>query len=286
MMMGSDPSKVAGARFSRRAARRVLSYARPYRGAIVAFVTVIVLESVLALVPIFVFKRIIDVAIPDGDRTMLHVLAVVALVSALIIAGLSFVERYWSSRIGEGLIYDLRVELFDHVSAMPIGFFTRTQTGALMSRMNNDVIGAQRAVTTTLGSVVSNVIVLGTTLAAEYRKLFSPAIDIAAEFNISERQLERKVRDAFGLPLRDMRRIVRFGLTLPKLLDPSVAWGDLTGIAQECGYFDQAHMHRDFTELSGLAPTELVRKIRSDDPAYWMYRIPQPDFNRLYIPVD
>ena len=99
MMMGSDPSKVAGARFSRRAARRVLSYARPYRGAIVAFVTVIVLESVLALVPIFVFKRIIDVAIPDGDRTMLHVLAVVALVSALIIAGLSFVERYWSSLV-------------------------------------------------------------------------------------------------------------------------------------------------------------------------------------------
>lgn len=127
---------------------------------------------------------------------------------------------------------------------------------------------------------------LGTTLAAEYQKLFSPAINIAAEFNISERQLERKVRDAFGLPLRDMRRIVRFGLTLPKLLDPSVAWGDLTGIAQECGYFDQAHMHRDFTKLSGLAPMELVRKIRSDDPAYWMYRIPQPDFNRLYIPAN
>ena len=127
---------------------------------------------------------------------------------------------------------------------------------------------------------------LGTTLAAEYRKLFSPAVDIASEFNISERQLERKVLQAFGLPLRDMRRIVRFGLTLPKLLDPALAWGDLTDIAQECGYFDQAHMHRDFTELGGLAPMELVRQIRGDDPAYWMYRIPQPDFNRLYIPAD
>ena len=95
---------------------------------------------------------------------MLHPLAGLALVAALRIAGLSFVERFYSSRIGEGLIYDLRVKLFDHVSAMPIGFFTRTQTGALMSRMNNDVIGAQRAVTTTLGSVVSNVIVLATTL--------------------------------------------------------------------------------------------------------------------------
>ena len=81
---------------------------------------------------------------------------------------MSFFERLYSSRIGEGLIYDLRVKLFDHVSAMPIGFFTRTQTGALMSRLNNDVIGAQRAVTTTLGSVVSNVIVLITTLIAMF----------------------------------------------------------------------------------------------------------------------
>src|SRR5262249_58948801 len=79
---------------------------------------------------------------------------------------LSFGERYWSARIGEGLIYDLRVKLFDHVQRMPIAFFTRTQTGALISRMNNDVIGAQRAVTTTLGSVVSNVVVLTTTLIA------------------------------------------------------------------------------------------------------------------------
>lgn len=127
---------------------------------------------------------------------------------------------------------------------------------------------------------------VGTALAAEYRKLFSPVADLTAEFNISERQFERKVQQAFGLPLRDMRRIVRFGLTLPKLLDPSVAWGDLTRIAQECGYYDQAHMHREFTELSGLAPIELVRKIKGNDPAYWWYRIPQPDFKRLFIPVD
>jgi AraC-like DNA-binding protein len=127
---------------------------------------------------------------------------------------------------------------------------------------------------------------IGTTLATEYRKLFSPMVDIASAFGISERQLERKVQQAFGLPLRDMRRIVRFGLTLPQLLAPSVAWGDLTHIAQECGYYDQAHMHREFTDLSGLGPIELVRKIKSDDPAYWMYRIPQPDFNRLFIPAD
>lgn len=164
MMMNTDADKVAGAKLNRRTARRVLGFARPYRPAIITFVVVIVLESVLALVPIYVLKRIIDVAIPEGNRGLLHSLAALALVAALFIAGLSFVERFYSSRIGEGLIYDLRVKLFDHVSAMPIGFFTRTQTGALMSRMNNDVIGAQRAVTTTLGSVVSNVIVLATTL--------------------------------------------------------------------------------------------------------------------------
>ncbi len=164
MMMNTDADKVAGAKLNRRTARRVLTFARPFRPAIIIFVVVVVLESVLALVPIWVLKQIIDVAIPQGNRGELHQLAGLALVAALGIAGLSFVERFYSSRIGEGLIFDLRVKLFDHVSAMPIGFFTRTQTGALMSRMNNDVIGAQRAVTTTLGSVVSNVIVLGTTL--------------------------------------------------------------------------------------------------------------------------
>lgn len=127
---------------------------------------------------------------------------------------------------------------------------------------------------------------VGTALAAEYRKLFSPAVDIATTFRISERQLERKVLQAFGLPLRDMRRIVRFGLTLPQLLAPTVERGDLTHIAQECGYYDQPHMHREFSELSGLGPIDLVRKIKSDDPAYWMYRIPQPDFNRLFIPAN
>jgi ATP-binding cassette subfamily B protein len=206
MMMGSDPSQVAGAKLNRRTARRVLAFARPYRRAIVTFVVVIVAEAVLALVPIFLFKRIIDVAIVEGDRSMLHVLAALAVVAALAIAALSFVERFYSSRIGEGLIYDLRVKLFDHVSAMPIGFFTRTQTGALMSRMNNDVIGAQRAVTTTLGSVVSNVIVLGTTLVAmialEWRITFL-ALLVLPVFIIPAKRVGRRLsaitREGFDL---------------------------------------------------------------------------------------
>lgn len=167
-MMAGNRDAIAGKSLSRRTIRRVLSHARPYRWAITAFVVVIVIQALLGLAPALLFRQIIDKAIPEGNRGLLHVLAAVVIAAAVFSAAMSFFERFYSSRIGEGLIYDLRVKLFDHVSAMPIGFFTRTQTGALMSRLNNDVIGAQRAVTTTLGSVVSNVIVLITTLIAMF----------------------------------------------------------------------------------------------------------------------
>ena len=126
---------------------------------------------------------------------------------------------------------------------------------------------------------------IASALTEEHRKLFSPVAQLAARFGIGERQFERKVMQSFGLPLRDLRRIARFGLTLPRLIGADVGWGNLTRIAHEAGYYDQAHMHRDFSELSGLPPLPLVQKIASDDPAYWLYQIPQPDFNRLFIPA-
>ncbi len=167
-MMAGNRDAIAGKSLSRRTVLRVLSYASPYRWAITAFLIVIVIQALLGLAPALLFRQIIDKAIPEGNRGLLHVLAAVVIAAAIFSSAMSFFERLYSSRIGEGLIFDLRVKLFDHVSAMPIGFFTRTQTGALMSRLNNDVIGAQRAVTTTLGSVVSNVIVLITTLIAMF----------------------------------------------------------------------------------------------------------------------
>ena len=167
-MMAGNRDAIAGKSLSRRTVLRVLSYASPYRWAITAFLIVIVIQALLGLAPALLFRQIIDKAIPEGNRGLLHVLAAVVIAAAVFSSAMSFFERLYSSRIGEGLIFDLRVKLFDHVSAMPIGFFTRTQTGALMSRLNNDVIGAQRAVTTTLGSVVSNVIVLITTLIAMF----------------------------------------------------------------------------------------------------------------------
>ncbi len=166
MAMGSDPSKIEGATVDKGVVRRVAQLAKPYRWMLIGFVLVIIVEAIIALLPPLFFRSIIDTAIPDGNRGLLNLLAALVVVSALFDAGLGFVERWFSAKVGEGVIFDLRAKLFDHVQRMPIAFFTRTQTGALISRMNNDVIGAQRALTTTLGSVVSNLIVLVTTLGA------------------------------------------------------------------------------------------------------------------------
>ncbi len=165
MMLPGDANAVKDARLDRGALARAWRFARPYRRAIWIFVACIIASAVLALVPPLVFRRILDVAIPRRDRRQITWLAALVVAAAVGDAALATAQRWYSSRIGEGLIYDLRVALFDKVQRMPVAFFTRTQTGALMSRLNNDVIGAQNAVTNTLGSVVSNVIVLITTLA-------------------------------------------------------------------------------------------------------------------------
>ena len=196
--LGQDPAKVAGASLERETLRRALDYARPYRRMIVGFLLTIVLAAVLSLIPPLLFRQIIDVAIPDENRSLLSFLAALALLSAFGEALLGFFERWWSSRIGEGLIYDLRVALMDHVQRLPIAFFTRTQTGALISRLNNDVVGAQRAVTQTLGSVVSNVIVLVTTLIAMFIlqwQLTLLALVLLPAFIIPAKRVGRQLRD-------------------------------------------------------------------------------------------
>ncbi len=165
-MMPRHPDDVGAAEVGRATVARVLDFARPYRRQIVGFLTTIVVAAVLGLAPPLLFRTIIDEAVPAGDRGRLSLLAGLAVAAAVADAGLSLVERFLSARIGEGLIFDLRTRVFDHVQRLPVAFFTRAQTGALVSRLNNDVIGAQRAVTGTLGSVVSNVVVLVTTIAA------------------------------------------------------------------------------------------------------------------------
>jgi ATP-binding cassette subfamily B protein len=140
----------------------------------------------------------VDKAIPQADKNRIVTLTIILVVAALADAVLQIVQRWYSARIGEGLIYDLRVALFDKVQHMPIAFFTRTQTGALISRLNNDVVGAQQAVTGTLGSVVSNVLVLVTTLIAmlalEWR-LTLLALVVLPAFIIPARKVGVRLQD-------------------------------------------------------------------------------------------
>ncbi|MFT3852194.1 MAG: ABC transporter ATP-binding protein [Ilumatobacteraceae bacterium] len=165
-MRPRDTDAVRDVKLQRGAIRRAWGFARPYRGIIVLFLAAIVVDALIGLIPALAFRSILDTAIPNGDRRLITILAMVVVVQALADGALTILQRWCSARVGEGLIYDLRVALFAKVQRMPVAFFTRTQTGALTSRLNNDVVGAQTAVTSTLGSVVSNVVVLITTLAA------------------------------------------------------------------------------------------------------------------------
>ena len=162
--LGRDAEAVKGRTLDRAVARRVLTFATPYKRMIRLFVIAILLGALLSQVPALLFREIIDDAIVNSDRGYVNLLAGLILGAAFAEALLAFGERWWSARIGEGLIYDLRVALYDHVQRMGVSFFTSVQTGALISRLNNDVIGAQRAMTGTLGQLVSNFCVLLITL--------------------------------------------------------------------------------------------------------------------------
>ncbi|GAA3824066.1 ABC transporter ATP-binding protein [Sphaerisporangium flaviroseum] len=145
---------------------RIARYARPYRWQIAGFLGLVVLDAVIVIANPLLLKSIIDQGIIPHRTDVVVKLAMVIAVLAVVDAGLGLTQRWFSSRIGEGLIYDLRTEVFDHVQRMPVAFFMRAQTGALVSRLNGDVIGAQRAITSTLSAVVSNVVSLVVVLGA------------------------------------------------------------------------------------------------------------------------
>jgi ATP-binding cassette subfamily B protein len=144
-----DPDEIKKAKVDRAALRRAWGFARAYRGHLIAYLATIVLAALIGTLPPLVFKALIDNALPPGHRDpgFVNWLFAAAVALAIAITGLNLVNRWLGSTIGEGLIYDLRVALYDHVQRMPIAFFTRTQTGALMSRLSNDVLGplCQRA---------------------------------------------------------------------------------------------------------------------------------------------
>jgi ATP-binding cassette subfamily B protein len=147
-------------KISRETVKRILGYAKPYKALITLFLITLVFASLLSVAQPLLFRRIIDQGITPGNASLVTWTAVFIALLAIADAGLGVVSRYYSARIGEGLIFDLRNEVYDHVQSQSIAFFTRAQTGALISRLNNDVIGAQQAFTSTLGGVLGNMISL------------------------------------------------------------------------------------------------------------------------------
>ncbi|MGX7675056.1 ABC transporter ATP-binding protein [Plantactinospora sp. DSM 117369] len=162
--------EVTAHRVSRRSVRRVVEFARPYRRDIVVFLVTVVFAAIIGVATPVLAGDVINAISrggPDAGGLVVRLALVIAGL-AVVDALLSLAQRWYSARIGEGIILNLRTRVYDHVQRMPLQFFTRTQTGALVSRINNDVTGAQRAFTSTLSGVVSNIIQLVLTAAVMF----------------------------------------------------------------------------------------------------------------------
>src|SRR5436190_12355960 len=150
---------------SRALLRRVAAYARPYWPRIALMLGTILAISFLSVIPPLLYRSLIDKAIPNKDLALLNWLALGMIAIPLVSGLLGVLQRYLSAQVGEGVIYDLRCSLFEHLQQMSLRFFTNTRTGELMSRLNNDVVGSQQAITSTLVSIISNVVTVVMTIA-------------------------------------------------------------------------------------------------------------------------
>ena len=149
-------------------ARRMLRFARPYRRLIAWFLALVIIDAALGAVNPLIIRSIINTGIIGHDRGIVISLSLLLAGLAIADAALSLLQRWVSASLGEGIIFDLRSQVFGHVQKMPIAFFTRTQTGALVTRLNNDVLGAQQAFTDTLANVVSNLVTVVIVLTAMF----------------------------------------------------------------------------------------------------------------------
>ncbi len=159
---------VAGQKVARGTVRRIFGYARQYRLIIALFLGTLIVTSLLSVAQPLLFKRIVDDGISVGNTSLVTWTALAIAGLAIAYAAFGIVGRWYSARIGEGLIFDLRSQVYDHVQHQSIAFFTRAQTGALISRLNSDVIGAQQAFTSTLGGVLGNLISVSVVLIAMF----------------------------------------------------------------------------------------------------------------------
>src|ERR1700728_1421088 len=176
--------------------RRILSFLAPYKAKLGLFFALTVLDSSIGVANPLIYRAIIDNAILGRDPTLVVTLALVIGGLAIFDAGLSLGEQFCSAHVGQGLIYDLRTKVYSHVQRMPLAFFTRTQTGALVSRLNNDVLGAQQATTDILSSVIGNLLsvamVLTTMLILSWQ-ITLVALAILPAFAVPARYMGRRL---------------------------------------------------------------------------------------------
>lgn len=148
--------------------RRIIGFSQPYRNSLLMFLAAVIIDAVLVSTNPLILRAIIDKGIMDHNQRLVIGLAITVAIIAVADAGLSIIQRWISAVIGERLIFDMRAKVFAHIQDMPIAFFSRTQTGALISRLNNDIIGAQQAFTDLLSNVVGNIILVCITLGAMF----------------------------------------------------------------------------------------------------------------------
>ncbi|MFM1937631.1 MAG: hypothetical protein RLZZ320_489 [Actinomycetota bacterium] len=186
--------------------KRIASYALPYKKNLLLFLVTVIIDALLVVTTPLLLKRLIDEGVVPGDSNLVTKLALLVGAIAIADALISMIGRWFSARIGEGLIYDLRTQVFQHIQRQSIAFFTRTQTGALISRINSDVIGAQQAFTTTLSGLVSNILTL--TLVVATMLFLSWQITVVSLLLLPlfliptkwvGRRLQKLTRDSFNL---------------------------------------------------------------------------------------
>ena len=170
--LSSDQS-VKSAKLKPGTLKRIFAYAIPYKSTFVLFLFCLIADAFLTIATPLLLRELIDNGVIPKDRAVVTTMAIAVAVLAILTSAVNIVVRWISAKIGEGLIYDLRSQVFRHVQEQSIAFFTRTQTGALISRINSDVIGAQRAFTSTFSGIISNVLtlilVVGTMLALSWQ---------------------------------------------------------------------------------------------------------------------
>ncbi|WP_076468246.1 ABC transporter ATP-binding protein [Micromonospora avicenniae] len=206
-----NQDEVSAHQLKRGTAKRILAFAQPYRRDIVVFLITVVIAAVIGVATPLLAGDVIDAINRGGNEAGSLVIRLALIIGGLAIADalLSLAQRWYSARIGEGIILDLRTRVYDHVQRMPLQFFTRTQTGALVSRLNNDVLGAQRAFTSTLSGVVSNVIQLVLTAGVMFTlswQITALSLVLLPVFIIPARRVGRRLaditREAYNLDAR------------------------------------------------------------------------------------